>query len=71
MVFPNRPIGNEQEMFASTLISNESRKPIIQISGKPDQELDVGVQYFREKCDYTHNPPPPSNCPLSDINSLK
>lgn len=71
IVFPNRPIKTEQEMFALALGSNDSLKPAIQISGKPNQQLEVGTQYFREKCDYRKDPPLPPDCHLSDINNLK
>jgi hypothetical protein len=64
IVFPNRPIQNESEMFDLALKPNAPLKPAIQINGKGvNQTLVVGSQYFRETCDYKENPLDPEDCP--------
>ena len=61
IVFPNRPIQNESDMFALALKSNDPLKPAIQVNGKGiNQTLEVGTQYFKETCDYKKNL---ENCP--------
>jgi len=52
MVFPNRPTPNESEMFRLSLKSNDPQNPAIQINGKGNQKLAIGVEYFKETRDY-------------------
>jgi hypothetical protein len=70
LTFPNRPTLNESDLFSKALTANTLPKPVVQINGLvPTQAIEVGSQYFREKCDYEANPPLPDQCPLSKINN--
>jgi len=52
IVFPNRLTPNESEMFRLSLKSNDPQNPAIQINGKGNQSLAVGIEYFKETRDY-------------------